>query len=283
MAEAGAPSPQELFKLWQNGDTASGQKMAQRFTDWCYAVTAVQLGEVAGRSPLEQACATFAQGITTITRSSELTDWAHGIVAREVRSAGGRGVGGDFPNALTGGRSPTDLLGRAKSSLTSTQSELAATFDADAPRRLDRACRNRTEGGRSRSSSPVRPQTCPPRRRWHPIHRSPGKPRPGPRADATLRGGANVERRRRGILRSGCFPISTSAAMLPSSPRFPTHFGRVRSESGHHNRRLQHLPQAAAATPASSAPSSATDSLRATTRMGRKSPRCGSCSGPQSA
>ena len=134
MAEAGAPSPQELFKLWQNGDTAAGQKMAQRFTDWYYAVTAVQLGEIAGRSPLERACGTFAQGITTITRSSELLDWAHGIVAREVRSAGGRGPGGDFPNALTGSRSPTDLLLRAKSSLTSTQFELlAATFDAEVP------------------------------------------------------------------------------------------------------------------------------------------------------
>jgi hypothetical protein len=139
MAEASArttpaQSPQELFKLWQNGDTAAGQKMAQRFTDWYYAVTAVQLGEVTGRSPLERACGTFAQGITTITRSSELVDWAHGIVAREIRQAGGRGAGGDFPNALTGGRSPTDLLSRARSSLTSTQLQLlAATFDDSVP------------------------------------------------------------------------------------------------------------------------------------------------------
>ena len=134
MAAASDPSPQELFKLWQNGDTASGQKMAQRFTDWYYAVTAVQLGEVSGRSPLERACGTFAQGITTITRSSELVDWAHGIVAREVRQAGGRGAGGDFPNALTGGRSPSELLERSKQSLTSTQTELlAATFDAEVP------------------------------------------------------------------------------------------------------------------------------------------------------
>jgi len=134
MAEASAPSPQELFKLWQNGDTAAGQKMAQRFTDWYYAVTAVQLGEVAGRSPLERACGTFAQGITTITRSSELVDWAHGIVAREVRQAGGRGDGGDYPNALTAGRSPSELLDRARRSLTGTQTELlAATFDATVP------------------------------------------------------------------------------------------------------------------------------------------------------
>jgi len=134
MAEAGASSPQDLFKLWQNGDGAAGQSMAQRFTDWYYAVTSVQLGEASGRQPLERACATFAQGITTVTRSSELVDWAHGIVAREIRQAGGRSAGGDFPNALTSNRSPTELLERAKNSLTSTQAQLlAATFDDSVP------------------------------------------------------------------------------------------------------------------------------------------------------
>ena len=134
MAEPGSQPPQELFKLWQNGDTTAGQKMAQRFTDWYYAVTAVQLGEVSGREPLQRACSTFAEGITTITRSSELVDWAHGIVAREVRSAGGRGDGGNFPNALTNGRSPTQLLQDARNALTSTQFELlAATFNAEVP------------------------------------------------------------------------------------------------------------------------------------------------------
>ena len=134
MAEAGASSPQDLFKLWQNGDGAAGQAMAQRFTDWYYAVTSVQLGESGGRQPLERACATFAQGITTVTRSSELVDWAHGIVAREIRQAGGRISGGDHPNALTSHRSPSELLSRAKDSLTSTQAQLlAATFDDSVP------------------------------------------------------------------------------------------------------------------------------------------------------
>ncbi len=134
MADAGEITPQDLFKQWQNGDVAAGQSMAQRFTDWYYAVTAVQLGEQAGRQPLERSCAAFAQGITTITRSSELVDWAHGIVAREVRQAGGRGPGGDYPNALTGQRSPKQLLETARASLTSSQAELlSATFDARVP------------------------------------------------------------------------------------------------------------------------------------------------------
>jgi hypothetical protein len=51
-----------------------------------------------------------------------------------VRQAGGRGAGGDFPNALTGGRSPWELLQNARKSLTSTQTELlAATFNAEMP------------------------------------------------------------------------------------------------------------------------------------------------------
>ena len=134
MAEVSATSPQDLFRLWQNGDGAAGQAMAQRFTDWYYAVTSVQLGELSGRQPLERACATFAQGITTVTRPSELVDWAHGVVAREIRQAGGRSAGGDFPNALTSQRSPAELLSRAKDSLTSTQAQLlAATFDDSVP------------------------------------------------------------------------------------------------------------------------------------------------------
>lgn len=131
---ASAQSPEDLFKQWQNGDAQAGQDMAQRFTDWYYAVTAVQLGERAGREPLQRSCTAFAQGITTIARASELVDWAHGIVAREVRKAGGRSQGGNYGNALTSQRSPSELLEGAKMALTNTQVELlAATFDDSVP------------------------------------------------------------------------------------------------------------------------------------------------------
>jgi hypothetical protein len=109
MADA-EPTVQDLFKRWRGGDAEAGQAMAQKFTDWYYAVSAVRLGDARGRVPLQQACTAFAQGITTVTRAGALVDWAHEIVQREVDGAGGRIDGGDFPNALTGHRSPVHLL-----------------------------------------------------------------------------------------------------------------------------------------------------------------------------
>jgi ribosome modulation factor len=130
MAE-GAESAQQLFKRWQSGDGAAGQAMAQKFTDWFYAIAAVRLGDQAGRVPLERACQSFAAGITGVPRSGELVPWAHGIVSAEIKAAGGRTPGGDFPNALTGNRPPTRLLERARQHLTEHQVELLAmTFDS---------------------------------------------------------------------------------------------------------------------------------------------------------
>lgn len=124
MSENQAPNPQQLFKQWQNGDAEAGQAMASMVTDWYYAITAVRLGDRRGREPLERACAAFASGITSVSRSGELVDWAHGVVQRELSAAGMRTEGGDFPNALTNNRSPTELLGRARAAMTPDQVEL---------------------------------------------------------------------------------------------------------------------------------------------------------------
>jgi hypothetical protein len=106
-----------LFKAWRGGDAAAGQHMAQRFSDWYYAITAVRLGDQAGRAPLERSCQAFAKGIMTVTRTSELIDWSYSLVVREVQAAGGRSAGGDFPNALTGGRAPSALIQAAAQAL----------------------------------------------------------------------------------------------------------------------------------------------------------------------
>jgi len=124
MSDGQAHSPQQLFKQWQNGDAEAGQAMASMVTDWYYAITAVRLGDRRGREPLERACANFAGGITAVSRAGELVDWAHGVVQRELEAAGLRTEGGDFPNALTGHRSPTELLQRARTALQPEQVEL---------------------------------------------------------------------------------------------------------------------------------------------------------------
>ena len=125
-------SVEDLFKKWRGGDAEAGQAMAQKFTDWYYAVSASRLGDTQGRAPLQQACAAFAQGIGTVTRTADLTGWAHEIIQREVDGAGGRIGGGDFPNALTGHRSPTELLGQVRSHLDPDQVALLhATYAPD--------------------------------------------------------------------------------------------------------------------------------------------------------
>ncbi|MCB9778012.1 MAG: hypothetical protein H6742_05570 [Alphaproteobacteria bacterium] len=122
---------QQLFKRWRNeGDGAAGQEMAQKFSDWYYAVTAARLGDKVGRQPLETACQQFEAGIVQVKRTSDLVDWAHSLVAAQMTAVGGRVAGGDFPNALTGNRSPTELLHAAAKALPAQQVELLAiTFD----------------------------------------------------------------------------------------------------------------------------------------------------------
>ncbi|MCK6507397.1 hypothetical protein L6R53_29205 [Myxococcota bacterium] len=123
---------QDLFKRWRNdGDAQAGMEMAQKFSDWYYAITAARLGDRAGRQPLEAACQAFEQGIVQVTRTSDLVDWAHGLVDRAAQGAGSRLSGGDFPNGLTGNRSPTALLQAVRGRLSPEQAELLArTFDA---------------------------------------------------------------------------------------------------------------------------------------------------------
>lgn len=125
---------QELYRNWRSGDADAGQAMAQRFSDWYYAVTASRLGDAHGRVPLQRSCTRFQQGIVSVAKESELVGWAHGILAEELQTAGGRIPGGDFPNQLTAGRSPAELLGAARAALPADEVRLLAhAYDAAWP------------------------------------------------------------------------------------------------------------------------------------------------------
>ena len=124
MADPAALSCHQLFKQWRGGDAEAGKAMAQLFSDWYYAITTARLGDENARGPLERACVTFQQGIVGVTKSSQLVDWAHDIVAKEVDAAGRRNTGGDFPNALTKNQSPTTLIRTAAAKLDAAQIEL---------------------------------------------------------------------------------------------------------------------------------------------------------------
>ncbi len=110
MTKQGRASLPNLFKQWRGGDAKAGQEMARRFSDWYYAITVSRLGEQDGRKPLKQACERFAREIVQLNSAARLMDWAQSIILDELELAGSRIPGGDFPNALTENRSPTELL-----------------------------------------------------------------------------------------------------------------------------------------------------------------------------
>lgn len=124
MAEAADVTVQQLFKKWRSGDAEAGQAMAQRFSDWYYAIAAVNLGDRKGRAPLDRACQAFAQGIVNVQRSGDLTEWAYALIQQEVAGAGGRASGVDSGNALTGNRPPSRLLREVRASLDPDQAQL---------------------------------------------------------------------------------------------------------------------------------------------------------------
>lgn len=134
MSNQGQTSLPNLFKQWRGGDAVAGQEMARRFSDWYYAITVSRLGEVDGREPLKRSCDRFAAEIVTLNSASKLMDWAQSIIQDELVAAGGRIPGGDFPNALTERRSPTELLRAAWGDLSYDQLELLAhAYDANYP------------------------------------------------------------------------------------------------------------------------------------------------------
>ncbi len=134
MAKQGQTSLPNLFKQWRGGDAVAGQEMARRFSDWYYAITVSRLGEVDGRQPLKRSCDRFAKEIVTLNSASKLMDWAQSIIQDELTAAGGRISGGDFPNALTDHRAPSELLRAAWNELPYEQLLLLAhAYDASYP------------------------------------------------------------------------------------------------------------------------------------------------------
>lgn len=119
MPKAHESSTETLFHHWRRGDAGAGKAMAQRFTDWYYAIAVSRLGETSGNAPFRAACARFSQGVVQVTDPRRLLGWAHGIAREEVidKTGGGRLLDGDDPNAFTRNQRPKALLAQARTAM----------------------------------------------------------------------------------------------------------------------------------------------------------------------
>ncbi len=132
MSDMSGQTTQQLFSQWRGGDAGAGQAMAQRFSDWYYAIAASRLGDSNCRMALERACQRFAQGVASVSSPDALAPWAHEIIAEEIQVAGGRVAGGDHPNALTDNRSPIELLRNNRMGISQDQvALLGMAYDAN--------------------------------------------------------------------------------------------------------------------------------------------------------
>jgi hypothetical protein len=103
---------EQLWGAWRQGDARAGQSMAQRISDWYFALATARVGENAGREARKVASARFAEGVAAITDGRELIPWAHRTLLAELGSQ--RATDGDEASAFTAKRPPKALLAEAR-------------------------------------------------------------------------------------------------------------------------------------------------------------------------
>ncbi len=135
MPKANESSTETLFHHWRRGDAGAGKAMAQRFTDWYYAISVSRLGELEGERPFRAACSKFSKGVVKVDDPRHLLGWAHNIARKQLHGGneGGRLPDGDFPNAFTRRQSPKALLVQAREALPDQVELLEATYRGQIP------------------------------------------------------------------------------------------------------------------------------------------------------
>lgn len=110
-------STETLFQAWRRGDAQAGQAMAQRFTDWYFAIAACRLGEDDGEALFREACNAFSRGVGKVPDPRRLLGWAHGIARDHITAAARRRDDGDLANAWTRRQSPKQILLHARATV----------------------------------------------------------------------------------------------------------------------------------------------------------------------
>lgn len=118
----------EMFESWRRGDAAAGQAMAQRFTDWYFAISANHSGEQQGRQGFQAACDRFSKGISAVPDPRRLGPWAQ-TVAKDLIHAGRPPLDdGDYPGSYTANQAPKALLAAARQAHPETVQLLEMTY-----------------------------------------------------------------------------------------------------------------------------------------------------------
>lgn len=125
---AESPSTQVLFEAWRRGDAQAGQQMAQRFTDWFFAIAAVHSGEAQGRQGFQAACDRFSQGVAAVPDPRRLGPWAQNVAKELIHAGRPRLDDGDFVGTYTAQHTPKQLLAAAHEDLPEELALLDAAY-----------------------------------------------------------------------------------------------------------------------------------------------------------
>jgi len=121
-----AASTDQLFRQWRSGDGEAGRAMAQRFTDWFFAIAACRLGETGGEGPFQAACQRFSDGVMRVRSPEKLAPWAHKVILEEI---GDRRMATDgTPGRFTNAQDPRELLRRASAAIPQDVALLNAVY-----------------------------------------------------------------------------------------------------------------------------------------------------------
>ncbi len=135
MAEPGIDA---LFTHWRRGDADAGRAMAQRFTDWFFAIGVSRHGEAVGEPRFQAVCAAFGEGVTRVPDSRRLRAWARQLVAEHLVGDDGRHRGEDAPGRFTRKKGPKILLLEARDGVADAMARLEPVYrGAPLPDELD--------------------------------------------------------------------------------------------------------------------------------------------------
>lgn len=128
MSETENTKVTELFKQWRSGHLEAGQTLAQRVSDWFYAICSSRYGDELGLPVFQSASRKFGEGIVNVAHSTDLIPWAHGLLCSEIQKNGLNPTSANVASPYSGGHPPIDLLYAAKTALPSEVELLNAFF-----------------------------------------------------------------------------------------------------------------------------------------------------------